>query len=179
MDLGPITKIATRVQEQLAPFCERIEIAGSIRRQRPQCNDIDMVVMLKPNQARPFRFRVLQHTQMIREGDDLMSVRLKSGLQLDIFFTSGPVPDLLEKRPGNWGSVLLNRTGSVHFNVWLAAKAKRLGMHWNPIFGLFGRCPRTGREAVCLAAATEEEMFQTLKLRWYAPTERETFPQPP
>ena len=45
MDLEYALPIANQVVEKLAPFCQRIEVAGSIRRRRPFVHDIDLVVI--------------------------------------------------------------------------------------------------------------------------------------
>jgi DNA polymerase/3'-5' exonuclease PolX len=41
--LGAAVKVARAIVAELAPACERIEIAGSIRRRRPQVSDIEVV----------------------------------------------------------------------------------------------------------------------------------------
>jgi DNA polymerase/3'-5' exonuclease PolX len=43
MELQQAQKIASQVIQTLKPFCERIEVAGSIRRKRPFVHDIDLV----------------------------------------------------------------------------------------------------------------------------------------
>lgn len=40
--------IAEKIKAQLAPHCDRIEIAGSIRRKKPEVKDIEIVVIPKP-----------------------------------------------------------------------------------------------------------------------------------
>ena len=45
MDLGEAQKIANEVVNQLSPYCDKVEIAGSIRRQKPTVNDIDIVLI--------------------------------------------------------------------------------------------------------------------------------------
>ncbi len=45
MELEKAQIIADQVKNKLAPFCERIEIAGSIRRRRPFVHDIDIVAI--------------------------------------------------------------------------------------------------------------------------------------
>lgn len=45
--LAEMRATADRLVAELAPFCERIEIAGSIRRQRPQCADVELVAIPK------------------------------------------------------------------------------------------------------------------------------------
>lgn len=39
---------ATHVKSLLEPHCHRIAIAGSIRRKRPVCNDIEIVAIPRP-----------------------------------------------------------------------------------------------------------------------------------
>jgi len=39
---------ACAIKEMLAPYCERIEIAGSVRRKKPYCKDIEIVAIPKP-----------------------------------------------------------------------------------------------------------------------------------
>jgi len=43
MDLATARQIAQTVQDRLTPFCERIEVVGSIRRGKPEVHDIDIV----------------------------------------------------------------------------------------------------------------------------------------
>lgn len=47
MNLVTAQKRAEKIVTWLAPYCERIQIAGSIRRERPLCNDIDIVCIPK------------------------------------------------------------------------------------------------------------------------------------
>ena len=49
MKLEEAKLIAERVKSTLALYCDRIEIAGSIRRQKPIVNDIDLVIIEKPD----------------------------------------------------------------------------------------------------------------------------------
>ena len=51
MRLEEARDIAKRVKEKLMPHCERIEIVGSIRREKPIVHDIDMVLIPKPYAA--------------------------------------------------------------------------------------------------------------------------------
>lgn len=47
MNLETARKYAEKIVEWLGPLCFRIEIAGSVRRERPNCNDIDIVCIPK------------------------------------------------------------------------------------------------------------------------------------
>ena len=45
MNYDIIAPIAVAVLSQLAPYCERAEIAGSVRRRKSECNDIEIVII--------------------------------------------------------------------------------------------------------------------------------------
>lgn len=104
-------KIALEVLEQLKPHCERIEIAGSIRRKKIEVGDIEIVVIPKPystcllesgiatviNQWQKVKGELpCKYTQRI----------LPSGIKLDLFIAE----------EGNWGSVFAIRTGSADYS---------------------------------------------------------------
>lgn len=46
MNLSEARPIAERIKSELAPYCSRIEIAGSIRRKRQIVNDIEIVCII-------------------------------------------------------------------------------------------------------------------------------------
>lgn len=48
MKLDKALEIAERIKELLAPYSERIEIAGSIRRKKPEVKDVELVAIPKP-----------------------------------------------------------------------------------------------------------------------------------
>lgn len=174
MRLHDIYPIAERIKAELAPFCDRIEIAGSIRRARPEVNDIDLVVLPKPGQEDALRARCKQRCTVLQDGPKNLIVRLlpsrllpQPGLQLDVFFTHGPSQDLLASAPSNWGSVYLCRTGSKEHNIRIAQRAQSMGLKWETMRGIVG----PGGELV--AGETEEEIFQALGMEFIAPALRE------
>lgn len=69
----------------------------------------------------------------------------------------------------NFGSLLLFRTGSVRHSQWLQQRAVRLGMRWNPAFGLY-------RERQLIAADTEDEIYQALGVQFVEPEARAANP---
>lgn len=160
--------LAERIVAELLPFCERIEIAGSMRRAREHVNDIDLVVL--PKDAAGLRARVARKTQPITDGPLNLSVRLpgiaRPGIQLDIFFAHGGTRDLIAPEPSNWGSVLLCRTGSKEHNIFLAQRAQELGYKWETMRGIVS----DGR---VVASESEEAIFEALGMDFMPPALRE------
>lgn len=166
----PIAKAqahADRIVSELAPMCERIEIAGSIRRRRPFVGDIDLVILPKAGQLQSIKQRCLRsQPQVLLDGEQNFVLLLGGNVQLDIFFARGPVPDLIAPKPGNFGSLLICRTGSKDHNIWLVQKAWPQGCRWLPYEGV----QRDGR---IIAGETEEEIFTALGLSYLPPERRE------
>src|SRR3990167_4338452 len=130
--------LADKIGAGLTPFCARLAIAGSIRRARPNANDIDLVVIPAPGQTAALRERVTRHATLVTDGPEILIVRLPNGVQLDVYFAHAGLHDLLTATPSNWGSVLLCRTGSKEHNIYLCQRARQLGLRWDPPRGLFG-----------------------------------------
>lgn len=171
MKLARAIVIALKIQEQLAPLCERIEIAGSIRRARLEVGDIDLVILPQPGQLNAIKARCAQRCEVIRDGEQNCIYRLKlsddASVQLDIFFARPAISDLLNTAPGNFGTLLLCRTGSTEHNIFLVEHAKRQDLRWNPYRGVID-----GQGNV-LASETEEQIFTALNLPWIKPEDRE------
>lgn len=166
MQLDRARRIAQMIAAELAPFCEQIEIAGSIRRQRSKVNDIDIVLLPKPGQLAALRDRVKRSTVPILDGEENLIVRLTGGFQLDIFIAQPETRDMFTTTPSNFGALLLTRTGSKEHNIFLGQTATRLGRKYQPYRGVL-------ENDVLLASATEVEIFTALGLPFIAPERRE------
>ena len=160
-------KIADKIKAELAPMCERIEIAGSLRRGRENVNDIDFVILPKPGQLDAIKARCEKKCTVVVDGPQNYIVRLPTGFQVDIFFAHHGKQDFFQKTPSNWGTLLLCRTGSKEHNIYLVERAKGRGFTWNPYEGV------KDAEGYVIAAATEEEIFDMLALSFVAPANRE------
>lgn len=176
-------KIAERVRAELAPFCERIDIAGSVRRKRPQCGDIDIVLLPKPGEEIAVRVRASANAKRIKDGSDNMIIELRNGVQVDLFFARAAENTLLAYVPGNYGMRLLAMTGSKEHNIKLAQLAKSKGLHFHPYKGLM----RGGRyvhvmqggseykDGEVFRAEDELEILRELGVGWIEPEVREVF----
>jgi DNA polymerase (family 10) len=168
MNLDRATKIADKIKGELSPFCEQIEIAGSIRRRRPEVNDIDIVCL--PRDPAGLRKRVLQsRPHIIAGGQWTLEVELAGGVRLDIWIAGHRDRDMFIGTgcAHNFGSLLLLRTGSIRHNIWLVHAAKSKGLTWNAQQGLYDGHGR------CVASETESDIFAALGIAYINPEDRE------
>lgn len=116
MKLKEATTIADQVIARLAPYCQKIEVAGSIRRRRPLVRDIDIVLITSDPWG--LDTAIWRLGRQVLAGDKLKRVDY-NGAQVDLYFAS-------EK---TWATLLLIRTGSKENNIRLCTLAKRKGWH--------------------------------------------------
>lgn len=111
MEYSKALLIATQVKQVLAPHCERIEIAGSIRRKKPFVKDIEIVAIPKPYETGLFESGIAQVVNKWEKVKGDLPCKytqriLPGGIKLDLFFAT----------PGNWGLIFAIRTGSKKFS---------------------------------------------------------------
>lgn len=171
MNLARAQSIAEKIKQKLCDLWEHCAIAGSIRRRREWVNDIDLVILPKPGQIEAIQARLRTGCSVVTEGEQnsIYRMPLRGGLewiQIDVFFARPRAADLLGSTPGNFGSLLVLRTGSKEHNIYLIEHAKRHGLEWKPQAGVFNA-------GVCVASESEDGIFSALGLGWIAPEKRE------
>ena len=166
LPLDRATALAERVAAELTGFCDRMEVAGSIRRRRETCGDIDLVCVPKVGGRAAMIERCQRAARLVKHGEQYAVFQLANGFQLDIWFAHGGGGDMFVPEPSNFGILLLARTGSAMHNVWLAQLAQTAGLHFNPHRGLL-------RRGALIASAEEAEIFKALGLRFIPPEARE------
>lgn len=118
MKLERAKVIAERVTDTLRPHCHRIQIAGSIRRGAPLVNDIDIVLIEKPDAAllMPGILSTIGLFQL--NGPHVKRLYLpQHTITVDIYIAT----------PTTWATLLLIRTGSKENNIRLCSLARRKG----------------------------------------------------
>lgn len=158
MKLEDARAIARQVVKDFEPACDRIEIAGSIRRERPEVNDIDIVLqpMMFFSEAIDATFKAICK-QVLKNGPKIKMGILPEGIQLDVYVADADTFDTL----------LLIRTGSKEHNVFLTSLALQKGgkLHASGA----GLADNTGK----IIARTEKEIFEKLGLEYVEPKLRE------
>lgn len=176
IELSEAQGIANRILQHVKPAMARIEIAGSIRREKPIVGDIELVAIVDDREK---LYRLLGDVgQTIKPGvpgvvpwtpkDDskYVRVRLNEGMNLDLFVA----------RPENWGGLYMMRTGSGAdkngnpFNGFVPGIFKR----WKTMSGggrmtdVMPTMP-TGEQ---LWVSEEQDFFDLLEMDFVPPVER-------
>lgn len=159
--------LATAIRDALERHCDRIEIVGSVRRARPDCGDVDIVCIPSPGESHRLRERALARSVLVKDGPQTLVVETRKGVQVDIWFARAAERELMGTKPSNWGTLVVCRTGSMRHNIWLATRARSVGMHWQPHEGVIGP------DGDCVACETEEAVYAALGLMWIPPAFRE------
>lgn len=147
--------LGTRILESLtrAEAISRGEICGSLRRQRPDAGDIDLVVV--PGNDFFLGAWMTETFGLQKDGKTPAHSGLIEGVQVDVLLATDE----------SWGAALMHCTGSKHRNVVHRAAAKKKGYLLNEK-GLW-----KGTERV--AGATEREVYDLLEFTWREPPDRE------
>ena len=154
-------KLAEAIKTAVEALCDRIEIAGSIRRQKSQVHDIDFVVVAKSDAEWQKISEKLKNLKAKPNcaGNSLIKAFLPchNGLfQVDFY----------RAKPSTFGIHLLVRTGSADHNMWLAGYAISKGTRLKYSEGLI-------KEGTAIAGEDEKGVFDALGLPCPLPTERE------
>lgn len=104
-------KIAQNIKDALAPHCERIEIAGSIRRKKNEVKDIEIVAIPKPYETGLFESGIATVVNQWQKVKGELPCKytqriLPEGIKLDLFFA----------QRDNWGLIFAIRTGSADYS---------------------------------------------------------------
>ena len=167
MLIAQATAIAERIKGELAPYTERIEIAGSVRRRKPEVKDIELVAIPKrvvsdlfgdETAVDPaFCAAVNRWAKIKGEPTGRYTQRvLPDGINLDLFIVDADT----------WGLTLAVRTGSADYSAHV------LGTRWASL-------GYTSRESVLYRYGRptyireETDLFALLGLPWTDPWERE------
>lgn len=147
------------------PGIETILPAGSLRRGRDTVGDLDILATGpvcaedKVSAAVDYAANYPPATTMLAKGQNKVSFRLRSGLQVDVRLL--PV--------GSYGAALQYFTGSKMHNVTVRQRALKRG------YTLSEYALARVEDGSFVAGATEEEIYAALGLDWIPPELRENF----
>ena len=152
----------------IAPHCERVEIAGSLRRKRAEVGDVEIVCVPKSVGdmfGNNYRFAIqVRHAIekagfKIESGGDHYIKAERNGVQHDIFLTS----------PEQWGVIFTIRTGDAEFSRRLVTPKNKGG--WLPsCFNVKDGRVWAGNEVQ--ETPEEKDFFKLAGLPWLEPEKR-------
>ena len=154
MKLKDAQKLSERIMEQIRPFCDRLAVAGSIRRRKSEVRDVDFVLIPKP---------LLWHRIIATLQWNMDAKVLKHGEKAAQLTIDGVNVDLYSAIEETWEPLLLIRTGSAENNIKLSMIARKKGMKLSHK-GLI--------KDEKIVASTEKEIFNLLGLSHIPPKER-------
>lgn len=163
-----VLPVAEHITDVLAPYCQRIEIAGSLRRKRPMIGDIEICAIPK----RPRNLLGEELRDQDTELDLFLSGRLgdgliKNGRKYKQFRYGRFTVDLFLPAPETWGSIYFIRTGSHEWNLWvMRTAAPSAGMKFEGGY-LYDKAWNQ------IVAAEEEDVFEALGLPFVPPQMRD------
>lgn len=162
-----VVPVAEHIVETLRPFCDRIEIAGSLRRERPSVGDIEIVAIPKRPLdllGQPIPKRPDEVTSFLNHH---VTTFVKNGPKYKQFKYGRYTVDLFLPTAETWGAIFTIRTGSHEFNLWLmntVCPARGVRFHEGRLYGDGGRV---------LDTPEERDVFTALELPWIPPQYRD------
>ncbi len=171
----------------LAPACDRIVVAGSLRRRKPRVKDVELLCVPQTVEAPvqleqpmlfgnpPMETRDLLHERIL----DLVA-REEMAYRLDargrqtfgplnkymIHVPTGVPIDIFSTTMRDWGMALFVRTGPAEFNIRAMKRFQDLGM----LGHAYGSV--TARDGTRLDCHHEEDVFRLLRWSYIAPHQR-------
>ena len=164
--------IARQIKLLLEPFCQRIEIAGSVRRLKPDVGDIELCAipqMVPGNNmfgdpiSALAEFDYDQMGHVIKGGQRYVQIALHQGINLDLFIV---LP------PASWGVIYTLRTGPADFSQKCVTQRKKGGLLPSFLRVKDGTV-QDATTGEIIPTPEEEDFFKVLKLNWISPDKRQ------
>lgn len=157
---------------ELSQFCERIEVAGSVRRGLKLVNDLDLVIIPKPECMDKLKAACMEWHP---DGNEIFSSTseypLKWGAKMATFnYCKQLQVDLYFANEKTFPIIYLIRTGSKEHNIWLCSMAGKKGMYLAADgSGLYA--DRDKKKP--LFVKSEEDIYRALGGSFLTPSERD------
>jgi DNA polymerase (family 10) len=158
LELAKAQILAEQVESIVKQLCDKLEVVGSIRRQRPMVGDVDFVAV-----ATEYKWgrivQALKKAKVICAGKSV--IKLNYPYENCLFQV-----DFYRATDQTFGIQELIRTGSADHNMWLASYALSKGFRLKYSEGLI-------KDEAVVAGESEESVFRALGLQCPKPQLRE------
>lgn len=153
----------------LVRYCERVKIAGSVRRGKSEVGDVELVLVPKMAGKVNLAWKFLDRLTAV----GILPEPSKAGPKYRCYLASSARPQLdlfAVTPPAQWGAILAIRTGPAEFSKGLVTALLRHGM----------RCQdgavRKGNKAI--PTSEETDFFALCGVPWTEPARRIALPEP-
>lgn len=164
----------------LGDACERIEVAGSVRREKETVKDLEIVYMPKMVMGQATLFgdaamvpaTVARIEGLVRERKlmwDELTPRRGEKYQRLIHVSTGMVVELFRADPENWGAIMTIRTGPEDYVRMLVSHSWQNGVMPVEMAQKDGYLWRRG---VKVSVPTEVDYFNAIGAPWWPPRDR-------
>lgn len=161
---------AERLADVLRPSCERLLIAGSLRRKKPEVGDIEIVVIPRTEPVTDMFGEISGETSLLDAVLGVMGVeRTKDGPKYKQFAYEGRQVDLFICSPETWPVIATIRTGSGEFSRWLVTERRKGGAKPSHMEVRDGLLIEAGK---ALPLVEERDFFAALGVAWVEPEDR-------
>ena len=193
IELGKANRMAEKLKKNLAPYCIKIEIAGSIRREKAEVGDIEIVCIprrfkrkgKKKESHLDFQLKKLEKKNKIR--------MIKGGSRMKQFYLIRKDRTIIIKvdlfcvlPPAQWGVIYMIRTGPASFSKWLVSFRKPKGLKfdkgtiWKQLMKIHVSDPlvKSKKKLTWIALSpipTEKKVFEILDTPFKTIKEREEY----
>jgi DNA polymerase (family 10) len=172
--------VAKEFCDFLKPYCERLIVAGSLRRRKEMVGDVEILYVSKFTTEADGLFDSKQVSLVDRELDRLLKFRViakrrnvngsemwgdKNKLAMHVG-TNIPV-DFFRATEANWFNYLVCRTGGAENNTLIAVAAQAKRWKWNPYGVGF-----TDERGQLVPVKSERDVFELAGLPYKEPLER-------
>lgn len=172
--------VARELCKRLKPVCERLVVAGSLRRKKSEVGDVEIIYIPRMEE----RQADLISTEMVSLADEEIDRMLADGTlakrpsatggtawgaknKLALHRSGMPV-DLFRTNELSWWNYLVCRTGPAESNAAICMAAQSRGYKWNPYNVGFTRIS----DGATFAVESEEQVFAFVGLPYLAPEDR-------
>ena len=179
--------VAKAICDALKPLCERLIVAGSLRRRRAEVGDVEILYVPKMRTVEVPSADLFSPptTGLVDEVDAQLDWFLENGVirqrlnangsatwggknKLAVHVVSGIPVDFFATTEGIWFNYLVCRTGGQETNVRIASAAKAKGWRWNPYEAGFSHLGSGEHFDV----KSERDVFEFVGLPYQEPWER-------
>lgn len=173
-------EVARELCRELEPYCERLVVAGSLRRMREDVGDVEILFIprMERHQVDLLKWamisladvrigRLLANGTITQRRSKIGTVAWGDKNKLAVHRSGIPV-DLFATTQAAWFNYLVCRTGPAAQNVRIAAAAKAMGFAWHPYRAGFTHLV-TGAP---VPMESEEAVFEFVGLPYLEPKDR-------